>query len=97
MSTTTVPPSQSLYISNLPDKLSKPDLRRELYTLFSTYGPVLDVTTLKTPKMRGQAHVLFRDVQGATQAMRACQGIEFGEVGKTMVCGDIPRRSAVEV
>ncbi|KAF2485783.1 hypothetical protein BDY17DRAFT_234838, partial [Neohortaea acidophila] len=68
----------SLYIKNLPEKWQKEDLRRQLYMLFSTYGPVLDVTTLKTSKMRGQAHVLFRDVQTATQAMRACQNSDLG-------------------
>ncbi|KAI4154791.1 MAG: hypothetical protein LQ340_001439 [Diploschistes diacapsis] len=70
-------PSASLYITNLPDKLYKPDLRLSLYTLFSTYGPVLDVVAMKTKKMRGQAHVVFRDVSTSTQAMRALQGFDF--------------------
>lgn len=34
--------------------------------------------------MRGQAHVTFRDIQTATQAMRALQGFEF--FGREMVC-----------
>lgn len=55
-----------------------------LYMLFATYGPVLDVVTMRTAKMRGQAHIVFRDVQASTQAMRALQGFEFG--GKEMVC-----------
>jgi RNA recognition motif-containing protein len=68
----------SLYLTNLPSsKIQKPDLRLLLYSLFSTYGPVLDVVALKTQKMRGQAHIVFRDVQTATQAMRALQGFEF--------------------
>ena len=67
-----------LYITNLPSsKIQKYDLRLSLYTLFSTYGPVLDVVAMKTMKMRGQAHVVFRDAQTATQAMRALQGFEF--------------------
>jgi RNA recognition motif-containing protein len=37
-----VQPNQSLYIQNLPEKLQKPDLKRSLYMLFSTFGPVLD-------------------------------------------------------
>lgn len=45
--------------------------------LFSTYGPVIDVVAMKTQKMRGQAHVTFRDIPTATQAMRALQGFEF--------------------
>lgn len=76
-------PNQSLYIQNLPEKLQKGDLRRSLYMLFSSYGPVLDITALKTSKMRGQAHVLFRDVQSATQAMNQCQEFEF--FGRPMV------------
>lgn len=78
-----VPPNQSIYLQNLNDKLQKDDLRRELYMLFSTYGPVIDVTAVKSQRMRGQAHVLFKDVQSATQAMRSCQGMEF--FGREMV------------
>lgn len=67
-----------LYITNLPSsKIQKYDLRLSLYTLFSTYGPVLDVVAMKTMKMRGQAHIVFRDAQTATQAMRALKGFEF--------------------
>ena len=77
-------PSQSLYIQNLPIKIQREDLRRALYMLFATYGPVIDVTVVKSAKMRGQAHLLFRDVQSATQAMRSCQGLEF--FGREMVC-----------
>ena len=54
-----------------------------LYTLFSTYGPVLDVVAMKTKKMRGQAHIVFRDIQTSTQAMRDLQGFDF--FGKEMV------------
>lgn len=72
-----------LYCTNLPDKLRKEDLRFSLYTLFSTYGPVLDVVAMKGSKLRGQAHVVFRDIQASTQAMRGLQGFEF--FGKEMV------------
>jgi hypothetical protein len=75
--TTRVPPSQSLYIQNLPEKLQKRDLQRNLYMLFTTYGSVLDITAVKSSKMRGQAHILFRDVNTATQAMRHTQGMDF--------------------
>lgn len=78
-----IPPNQSLYIQNLPEKLQKDDLRRALYMLFSSYGPVLDITALKNQKMRGQAHVLFRDIGSATQAMRAQNGEDF--FGREMV------------
>lgn len=38
---------------------------------------------MKTEKMRGQAHIVFKDVQASTQAIRALQGFEF--FGKPMV------------
>lgn len=64
-------------MTNLNDKIRKADLRRALYTLFSTHGVVLDVVALKTMKMRGQAHIVFQNPSIATQAMRALQGFEL--------------------
>ncbi|CAI0651209.1 unnamed protein product [Colletotrichum noveboracense] len=73
-----ISPNQTLYVTNLPSaKIQKSDLRTELYLLFSTYGPVLDIVAMKTMKMRGQAHITFRDIQAATQAMRSLEGFEF--------------------
>jgi len=83
-----------LYLRNLPEKLNKIELKRALYMLFTTYGPVLDIVTnrvgAKGQSMRGQAHVVYRDIQTSTQAMRALQGFEF--FGKEMVCF-LPRKS----
>lgn len=79
-------PNQTLYVKNLNDKINRDDLKRALYMLFSTYGPVLDVVTCsrsgKGKEMRGQAHVCFRDIQTSTQAMRALQ--KFDVFGKEM-------------
>lgn len=76
---------RSLYVTNLPSaKIQKADLQTALYMLFSTYGPVLDVVAMKTMKMRGQAHIVFRDMHSATQAMRALEGFQF--LGKELVC-----------
>ncbi|KAA8914189.1 hypothetical protein TRICI_002946 [Trichomonascus ciferrii] len=53
-----------------------------LYLLFSTYGHIIDVVTLKTPKMRGQAHVAFSDLTSATLALKALHDFNF--FGKSM-------------
>jgi RNA recognition motif-containing protein len=42
---------------------------------------------MKTHKMRGQAHIVFKDIQASTQAMRALQGFDF--FGKEMVRSSI--------
>ena len=76
-----------LYVKNLNDKINKTELKRALYMLFSTYGPVLDIVTArvgaKKQSLRGQAHVVYRDIQTSTQAMRALQGFDL--FGKEMV------------
>jgi len=74
-----VPPNQTLYIKNLDPRIKKEDLRLALYCLFGTYGAVLDVICTKANGMRGQAHVVFRDVVTATTAMRALQNFTFLE------------------
>ena len=45
--------------------------------MFSQFGPILDIVALKNLKMRGQAFVVFRDIAGATSALRSMQGFPF--------------------
>ncbi|EEB08393.1 U2 snRNP-associated protein Msl1 [Schizosaccharomyces japonicus yFS275] len=74
--------SHTLYVNNLNEKLRKEDLRTSLYLLFSTYGTVLDVVALKTPKMRGQAHIVFHDQTAAAIAKKTLTNFMF--FGKEM-------------
>ncbi|CAJ0767860.1 24714_t:CDS:2, partial [Entrophospora sp. SA101] len=41
------------------------------------YGRILDIVALKTIKMRGQAFIVFREIQSATAAMRGLNGFNF--------------------
>ncbi|PVI03799.1 RNA-binding domain-containing protein [Periconia macrospinosa] len=79
---TGLPANETLYVRQLSDKLQKSDLKRMLYMLFASYGVILDIVALKNEKMRGQAHITFRDIDSATQAMRALDG--FNLCGKEM-------------
>ena len=72
-----VQPNTTLYINNLNDRINKQELRTQLYALFATHGKVIDVVATKSPKMRGQAFLVFADLAGATAAMRACAGMTF--------------------
>jgi U2 small nuclear ribonucleoprotein B'' len=71
------PPNPTLYINNLNDKLTKDELRTQLYALFTTYGRIIDIVASKDSKMRGQAFLVFADLASATSAMRACEGMVF--------------------
>lgn len=70
-------PNPTLYIKNLNTKTKKPELRRQLYSLFSTYGKVIDVVATRADGMRGQAFVVFQDLSSATAARRALSGFAF--------------------
>ena len=48
---------QTLYCNNLNEKIHLEDLRRGLYSMFSMFGPVLDIVAGKSLKKRGQAFV----------------------------------------
>ncbi|KAG8928409.1 hypothetical protein FRC02_006929 [Tulasnella sp. 418] len=74
-----LPPNTTLYIKNLNDKVKKEELRTQLYHLFTPYGKVISVVAQKGPKMRGQAFVVFKDLAGATTAMRSLDGEMFYE------------------
>ncbi|CAO1632462.1 unnamed protein product [Jaminaea pallidilutea] len=72
-------PNTTLYVKNLNTKTKKPELRRQLYALFSPYGKVIDIVATRSEGMRGQAFVVFGDLSGATAARRALEGFEFYE------------------
>lgn len=72
-----VAPRETIYVNNLNEKVSKDEVKKSLYAVFTQFGPILDIVAIKTHKMRGQAFVVFRDVSSATQAVRQMQGFPF--------------------
>ena len=63
-----VSPNETLYINNINEKI-KPDLLREnLYYLFIQFGDVLEINIRKSKKMRGQAFIIYKEVNEATRA-----------------------------
>jgi len=70
-------PNHTIYINNLNEKIKKDELKKSLYAIFSQFGQILDIVALKTLKMRGQAFVIFSDINGASNALRSMQGFPF--------------------
>lgn len=70
-------PNHTIYINNLNEKIKKEELKKSIYAIFSQFGQILDIIALKTLKMRGQAFVIFNDVNSATNALRSMQGFPF--------------------
>lgn len=70
-------PNHTLYINNLNEKVKKEELKKSLYGIFGQFGQVLDIIAMKDMKMRGQAFIVFKDINSATNALRSMQGFPF--------------------
>jgi len=70
-------PNHTIYINNLNEKIKKDELKKSLYAIFSQFGQILDIVASKTLKGRGQAFVIFKDINSATNALRSMQGFPF--------------------
>ncbi|KAJ8975414.1 hypothetical protein NQ317_012590 [Molorchus minor] len=70
-------PNNTIYINNLNEKVKKEELKKSLYAIFSQFGQILDIVALKTLKMKGQAFVIFKEIQSSTNALRSMQGFPF--------------------
>lgn len=76
-------PVQTLYVTNLYEKVSSTDLTALLYELFSTCGEVVGVNIAKGKKrrdkkpIRGTAFVSFKNLPQASAAIRTFQKYVF--------------------
>jgi RNA recognition motif-containing protein len=74
----TLTPNQTLYINNLNEKIKSDgniylnlELKQNLFQLFSQYGEILEIHSRKSFKMKGQAFVVYKDLNSATNAKHA--------------------------
>ncbi|KAG5519738.1 hypothetical protein PMAC_000011 [Pneumocystis sp. 'macacae'] len=69
----TFPPSETVYIRNLSEKIKIDILKKSLEAVFSSYGTILDIVAHKNIRMRGQAFVVFDSVDSAQKAIADVQ------------------------
>lgn len=53
------------------------ELKKALHAIFSQFGQILDIVALRNKKMRGQAFIIFKEINSATSALLAMQGFPF--------------------
>lgn len=63
-----IPQNETLYVNHLNEKINLDLLRENLYYLFSQFGDVLEINVRKSKKMRGQAFIVYKDINEATRA-----------------------------
>ncbi|XP_954754.1 U1 snRNP protein, putative [Theileria annulata] len=72
-----IPPNQTLYIKNINDRIKIDVLKRDLMELFGKYGKILQIVAMKSFWRRGQAWIVFDNVESSTQAMNELQGFKI--------------------
>ncbi|XP_075892296.1 U1 small nuclear ribonucleoprotein A [Nelusetta ayraudi] len=77
MTTPDVRLNHTIYINNLNEKIKKVELKKSLFAIFSQFGQILDILVAKNLKMKGQAFVIFKEVNSASNALRSMQGFPF--------------------
>uniref|UniRef100_A0A2P2KNK5 Uncharacterized protein MANES_01G220300 n=1 Tax=Rhizophora mucronata TaxID=61149 RepID=A0A2P2KNK5_RHIMU len=76
---TEIPANVTIYINNLNEKVKIDELKKSLHAVFSQFGKILEILAFKTLKHKGQAWVVFEDVQSATNALKQMQSFPFYE------------------
>ncbi|CAB3406924.1 unnamed protein product [Caenorhabditis bovis] len=77
-----IKPNHTIYVNNLNEKVKKDELKRSLHAIFTQFGEIVQLLSFRKERMRGQAHVVFKEISAASNALRALQGFSF--YGKPM-------------
>lgn len=71
------PPNNTIYISNLNEKVKEANLKKELEAIFKDYGKILQIVAMKSLTRRGQAFVVFENLDDAIKARKEMNGFEY--------------------
>ncbi len=76
-------PNETVYVQNLNERIPVRYLIPALEKLFGEYGEVLGVVAKKRLALRGQAFIIYKDIESSRKAVAALQGTRI--YGKSMV------------
>lgn len=85
----------TLQVRNLEEHIKPEELKEALSELFSEYGTILEIIAKKNLKAKGQAFVVFDNVDSATRAIDEINGFDLFD--KPMVLDYAKTRSDATV
>lgn len=71
------PPNATVYVRNLEERIKPAQLIEALTEVFSEYGNIIDLVAKTNLKAKGQAFVVFDDVESASKAIEEINGFEL--------------------
>ncbi|KIV93433.1 hypothetical protein PV10_04646 [Exophiala mesophila] len=75
--TTSHPPSATVYVKNLEERIKVDALKTALTEIFSEYGNIIDLVAKTNLKAKGQAFVVFDSAEDAAKAIEEINGFEL--------------------
>lgn len=72
-----IPPNNTIYLKNLNEKIKIPRLKVALGAAFSQFGTILEIYAKKSLRQRGQAFIVFKDIDSAIEAVQSMPGFPF--------------------
>ncbi|KAI9736371.1 MAG: hypothetical protein M1818_006104 [Claussenomyces sp. TS43310] len=77
MASNAPPPSATVYVRNLEERIKIDQLKEALTELFSEYGEIIDIVAKTNLKAKGQAFIVFDSIESAQKAIEEVQGFEL--------------------
>ncbi|KIW33543.1 uncharacterized protein PV07_00383 [Cladophialophora immunda] len=74
---TQTPPSATVYVKNLEERIKVEQMKAALTEIFSEYGNIIDLVAKSNLKAKGQAFVVFDDPDSAAKAIEEINGFEL--------------------
>lgn len=68
---------ETLYLRNIDEKIKIPKLKESLKELFGQYGTIIDIVAHKNIRLRGQAFVVFDELESAIKAHNSLTNQDF--------------------
>ncbi|PGH14142.1 hypothetical protein AJ79_03259 [Helicocarpus griseus UAMH5409] len=90
-----ISPNPTVYVRNLEERIKVENLKEALTEIFSEYGNIIDIVAKTNLKAKGQAFIVFDNVESATRAIEEVNGFELFE--KPMVLDYAKTRSDATV
>lgn len=73
-----LPPNNTIYVNNINEKLKREELVQSLRHVFGQFGKIIDIICYtKILRAKGQAFIVFDQVESATKALTEMQNFMF--------------------
>jgi RNA recognition motif-containing protein len=74
----------SVYVRNLDERIQLEELTEALREIFGEFGNIIDIVAKQSLKRKGQAFIVYDDVESATRAIEEIQGFELFDKPMTL-------------